>query len=74
MDFSVSSNKYSLTWNELLDINIKYNDHTVFFGNGNKLDTMYCKESTTKLVKLLTEIQKLLSTKYAYLFNKKDKF
>jgi hypothetical protein len=67
-NFTVSSNKYFLTWAELLDINIKYNNHTVFFGNGNKLDTMYCDQSTSKLVKLLKEIQKLLSTKYAYLF------
>ncbi len=63
-NFSVSSNKHTLNWDELLDINIKYNSHTVFFGNGNKLDTMYCDQSTLKLVKLLKEIQKLLSTKY----------
>lgn len=68
-NFTVSSNKYFLNWEELLKIQIKHNDHTVFLGKGNKLDTMYCDQSTTKIVKLLKEIQKLISTKYNYLFS-----
>ncbi len=63
----VSSKDYMLTWSTFSKIDIRYNYRTIFLGEGNELDTDNCRSSTSKLAKLLKEVQKLIILEHNYL-------